>query len=228
MPASIPWLIFYARYAILYPNIPKRGFSVEDIKPIIAKNITALRQQHKMTQIELAEKLNYSDKAVSKWERGESIPDIGVLKAIADMFGVSLDYLLESDHTERPVAVIEIPPKSRRNQAVVTVLSILLVWFLATLTFVLLNLIVPSWSMRWLIMLYALPVSAIVWLVLNSIWFNRRRNFLIISLLMWSALLSIVVTLVMNGIFAWQLMLLGVLGQVAIVVWSLFRVHTKK
>ena len=67
-----------------------------DLKPIIAKNITALRQSHKMTQIELAEKLNYSDKAVSKWERGESIPDVTVLKTIADLFGVSLDYLLES------------------------------------------------------------------------------------------------------------------------------------
>ena len=67
---------------------------MSDIKAIIAKNITALRQNHKMTQIELAEKLNYSDKAVSKWERGESVPDISVLKQIADLFGVTVDYLL--------------------------------------------------------------------------------------------------------------------------------------
>ena len=61
---------------------------MQDIKPIIAKNITILRQNAKMTQSELAEKLNYSDKAISKWERGESIPDITVLKALADLFGV--------------------------------------------------------------------------------------------------------------------------------------------
>ena len=73
-----------------------------DLKPVIAQNITALRQSHKMTQIELAEKLNYSDKAVSKWERGESIPDVIVLKTIADLFGVSLDYLLEEDHEHKP------------------------------------------------------------------------------------------------------------------------------
>ena len=201
---------------------------MEDIKPIIAKNITALRQQHKMTQIELAEKLNYSDKAVSKWERGESIPDIGVLKAIADLFGVSLDYLLEENHDERPVAVIEIPPRSRRNQVVVTLLSVLLVWFIATLVYVLLDLIYADEVMRWLVLLYAMPLSAIVWLVLNSIWFNRRRNFLIISVLMWTALLSIVLTLVAYGISAWQLLLLGILGQIAIVAWSFIRVHTKK
>ena len=100
---------------------------MEDFKPIIAKNITALRQSKKMTQIELAEKLNYSDKAISKWERGESIPDIGVLKTIADLFGVSLDYLLEEEHQHHPIAVIEMPPTNRRNRAIVTVLSILIV-----------------------------------------------------------------------------------------------------
>lgn len=201
---------------------------MEDLKPIIAKNITTLRQNSKMTQIELAEKLNYSDKAVSKWERGESIPDIGVLKAIADLFGVSLDYLLEEDHAERAVAVIEIPPKSRRNQVVVTVLSILLVWFLATLVYVILDLLNQGGKVHYLTLLYAAPISTIVWLVLNSIWFNRRMNFVIISVLVWTTLLSIVVTLAVFGISAWQLMILGVLGQIAIVVWSFFRVRVKK
>ena len=57
---------------------------MEDLKPVIAKNITALRQQARMTQSELAERLNYSDKAISKWERAESMPDVAVLKTIAD------------------------------------------------------------------------------------------------------------------------------------------------
>ena len=69
-----------------------------DIKQIIAKNISALRQDKELTQIELAEKLNYSDKAVSKWERGESLPDIGVLTQIADLFEVPLDYLVRREH----------------------------------------------------------------------------------------------------------------------------------
>lgn len=201
---------------------------MEDFKPIIAKNITALRQAHKMTQIELAEKLNYSDKAISKWERGESMPDIGVLKTIADLFGVTLDYLLEAEHEEPPVAVIEIPPKSRRNQIVVTVLSIILVFFLATFAYVLLDIVYAEGVLRYLMLLYALPISAVVWLVLNSIWFNRRRNYFIISVLMWTALFSLVLTLVLYGVPAWQMLLLGIFGQIAIVVWSHFRVRTKK
>ena len=48
---------------------------MEDIKND-AKNITELRILNNMTQMELAEKLNYSDKTISKWERAESSPDI--------------------------------------------------------------------------------------------------------------------------------------------------------
>ena len=79
-----------------------------ELKLVIAKNIAALRTARGMTQIELAEKLNYSDKAVSKWERGESIPDVLVLKQIADMHGVTVDYLLTDVHEEQePIAVEE-------------------------------------------------------------------------------------------------------------------------
>ena len=60
-----------------------------DVKITFAQNLISLRKQMKLTQIELAEKLNYSDKAVSKWERGESIPDVTVLMDIAKTFGVT-------------------------------------------------------------------------------------------------------------------------------------------
>ena len=59
---------------------------MKDLKLVIAKNIAKLRVDSNMTQNELAQKLNYSDKAVSKWERGESLPDISVLVQIAEIF----------------------------------------------------------------------------------------------------------------------------------------------
>ncbi|MBP5780548.1 MAG: helix-turn-helix transcriptional regulator, partial [Clostridia bacterium] len=71
---------------------------MEEYKQIISNNISHLRRSKGMTQAELAEKLNYTDKAISKWERGESIPDAIVLKQIADMFGVSVDYLFTKEH----------------------------------------------------------------------------------------------------------------------------------
>lgn len=194
---------------------------MEDLKPIIAKNITALRQQAKLTQIELAERLNYSDKAISKWERAESMPDVAVLKAIADLFGVPLDHLIRSEHEQpAPPEPAPVVPSTRHNHAVITTLSVLLVWFVATLVYVMIDVLVSRSTLHWLVFLYGVPASMIVWLVFNSIWFNRRTNYAIISVLMWSVLIGVVVTLLSFGFTAWQLLLLGLPGQVIIFLWS--------
>ena len=88
---------------------------MQELKFIIAKNIQALRQEKGMTQVELAEKLNYSDKSVSKWERGESLPDITVLKGIADLFEVSLDYLTEDEHRQKPYPSKEAEDRKKKR-----------------------------------------------------------------------------------------------------------------
>lgn len=203
---------------------------MQDLKPIIAKNITALRQEQKMTQIDLAEQLNYSDKAVSKWERGESVPDVMVLKAIADLFGVTLDYLLEEEHrlpaeVKEEVKEEKKPVSAMRSHTVVTLLSELIVWFVATVGFVVVDMIWPRHSAEWLPFVYAVPVSMIVWLVFNSIWFNTRRNYLIISLLVWSLLLAVALTVLVFGRTAWQLLFLGIPSQIAILIWSRYNVR---
>jgi transcriptional regulator with XRE-family HTH domain len=191
---------------------------VEDLKSIIAKNITNLRLNSKLTQSDLAEQLNYSDKAISKWERAESLPDITVLKAIADLFGVPLDYLVRENHEQPAEKTPE--PKVNRNHQVITTLSVLIVWFVAMLTFVLVDMIAPSCTIHYLVFAYAVPISMIVWLIFNSIWLNSRWNYLIISMMMWSALVSVVLTLYAFGIGSWQLFLLGIPGQIAILLWS--------
>lgn len=199
---------------------------MEDLKLIIAKNIAALRQASRMTQLELAEKLNYSDKAISKWERGESIPDVLVLKSIADLFGVTLDYLLEADHAEKPKPSQESPGYLHRNRKVTTTLSVLLVWFVATMAYVVMDLAIPASVFKWIPFAYAVPVSMIVWLVFNSIWFNKRRNYCIISLLMWTGLLSVVLTVAACCFWPWKLLFLGIPGQIAILLWSRYKKKT--
>lgn len=197
--------------------------TVTDVKQAVAKNLTVLRQQNKMTQIELAEKLNYSDKAISKWERGESIPDVMVLKAIADLFGVTVDYLLQEEHPDSPAVSQDTSDRLKRNHKVVTILSVLLVWLVATLVFVALDAVWPTLVAKWLSFVYAVPITTIVWLVFNSMWFNKRRNYLIISLMMWTGLASIFLTTVAAGYIMWKLFLLGVPGQFGIYAWSCFQ-----
>ncbi len=199
--------------------------AVEDLKSVIAKNIVDLRTGAGMTQAELAEKLNYSDKAVSKWERAESMPDITVLKTIADMFGVMVDYLLKVDHTFDKEQAVTVNRRKRNNRGIITGISIVFVWFIATFVFFILD-TATNLRAHWLCFVYAVPVSMIVWLVFNSIWFNRRRNFLIISLLMWSLLAALCITLLKFGI--WLLFVVGVPGQVIILLWSRIRTRSRR
>ena len=200
-----------------------------DLKSIIAKNIVALRQSAKLTQSDLADKLNYSDKAISKWERAESMPDITVLKAIADLFSVPLDYLVQETHEDMTPALPESAPAphKRRNHIIITLLSVLIVWFIATLSFVTLDMTLPAHWARYLVFLYSLPISCIVWLVFNSIWFDARKNYLIISLMMWSTIVSIVLTLYACSVSSWQVLLLGIPGQAAICLWSKLQYRRK-
>lgn len=196
---------------------------MDDIKLIIAKNIADLRKANGYTQISLAEKLNYSDKAISKWERGESVPEIGVLKEIADLFGVTLDYLVQKEHTA--------PPKptgktNKHNHAFITGMSVLLVWLIATVAFVVIDLSTAVYS-HWLAFIWAVPVSFVVWLVLNSVWFNRRLNFLIISLLMWTLLAALYISFLPFGFNIWLLFVVGVPGQVLVLLWSKLRYKRK-
>ena len=181
-----------------------------------------------MTQLELAEKINYSDKTVSKWERGESLPDIVVLKTVADLLEVTLDYLVEEEHEGKPVTKEMLDKNYRRNCYIITGTSIFIVALMATLIFVILAMIFPGTSYPWLCYAYSVPVALIVWLVFNSIWFNPRKNFMIVSLMVWSLLLALYMTFSMLGFYIWPILLVGIPAQMIIVVWSKLKNKNKE
>lgn len=195
---------------------------MDELKKTVARNIAALRGKAHLTQFELGEKLNYSDKAVSRWERGEAIPDAYVLLMMADIFGVTVDYLLK-EHTDEELAektkaeeaVLLEAAKSKRfspNHKRIAWITILSIWAISLLVFVI---TATAGSVFWLVFIYALPVSAIVLLVLNSIWGTRKHNLILVSLLVWSVLLSLHLTLLPLGNF-WMIYLLGVPAQVIV------------
>lgn len=192
---------------------------MSDIKSIVAKNISELRQKRSMTQLELAEQLNYSDKAVSKWERGDSLPDISVLCDIAALFSVPLDYLVTEEHSKEEVSKYANAP--RYSRGIITSLAVLIVWFVAVSVFVIVSSASSKFTLQWMTFVYAVPVSMIVWLVMNSIWFNRRRNYLIISILTWTVLVSIHLSfLVFSSLNIWMIYLIGIPAQIMILLWS--------
>ncbi len=195
---------------------------MENIRAAIAENITELRQSMKLTQSKLADSLNYAEKAVSKWERAEAVPDITVLKQIADYFGVSVDYLLTRDHDGSEVPSNKNANLKRKNHFIIAALSVMLVWLLTMISFTAAALcgISASWS----VFLLAIPVSATVALVFNSIWGIRRLNFIIITILVWSAILAAhVMVLAYLEKNLWRLYLVGIPAQLIILLSASIR-----
>lgn len=217
---------------------------MDDWKHIVAANLVRLRKANAMTQLQLAERLHYSDKAVSKWERGESLPDLAVMKQLADFYGIRIDdFLKENDAPAEEPAAAEILPDipaqepqeelpdstepsvaarlQKRNRFLITGMAALLVWLVASMIFVVLDAVLPELKYTSFLFIYAAPITAVVALVFNSVWFNRRWNFVIISLLIWSVLGALFVTFYQYKI--WKLFLIGIPAQLIVLLWSRLR-----
>jgi len=202
----------------------------ENVKYRIGANIAAYRKRDGLTQANLAEKLNYSDKAVSKWERGESIPDVLILMQLSELFGITINDLV-CDPNELPknsdsklekamTQVSEKALKRKANKNVIQALSSTLVWFVALFAFVLLSSFPSLKQYSCLLFFVAIPANAIVLLSLRSAWHDFRWNQMLISVIVWGSLLSIyMILLSVYKYNFWKIFLLGIPGQIAIFLW---------
>ena len=156
---------------------------MDELKETIAKNLIMLRTEAKLTQLQLAEKLNYSDKAVSKWERGEAIPDLRVLIKLADIYNIKVDDIITS------AAEKKIKPKMHigKKRILITLLSVGLVWFVATCIFMVFFFIDPVAKYAYLSFIVAPLASAIVLTVFSVKCGNWITNIVACSLIIWTA-----------------------------------------
>lgn len=212
---------------------------VEKLKYQIGANISMYRKRAGLTQAGLAEKLNYSDKAVSKWERGESVPDVLTLALLAEQFDITVNDLL-TDPNELPgnptsleatmSKVSEKALKRKANKNIILMLSSLLVWFVALFVYVTMSSFALTKPYSTILFPYAIPITAIVLLSLRSAWHDFRWNKALISIIVWGSLLSIYATIYMIWkVHFWKIFLLGIPGQLAILLWfRLFRPAKEK
>ncbi len=194
-----------------------------DIKENLAKNLTLYRKACNLTQAELAQKLNYSDKAVSKWERGESVPDLYILKMLADFYGVSIDTLISE-----PAKTILPPNNSRKVKRIAILLcSTGLVWLVAVLSYAMINLIFSSITHTWLSFFYAIPVTFVLLIIFSAIWKKSWATTLATSLLIWSTLLAIFITLLCTlpspPKTLWMIFLIGIPLQALTLFFLMYR-----
>ena len=195
-----------------------------EINQKVAKNLIAYRKAAGLTQAEVAEKIHYSDKSVSKWESGNGIPDVYTLLQLSKLYGVSINAFLGE----------EVEPKRKGKsfglQLLIMLLSSGIVWLVAIFSFALLQIIKPDGAW-WLIYLYAVLANAIVMLVYAAIWRRRIINFLSVTTIIWMALVCCFLTVRIfldDTTWLWCLFLVGVPLQILEILWVFFRSLLRK
>ena len=191
-------------------------------KQTLGELIASLRKEKGMTQAELGEKLHYSDKSVSKWERAESIPDVFVLKTIAEIFGVTVDYLITGhDQWEKPISAGE--QTQEYSRLFIVLVTIAGIWTISIAEFVIFWLF---GYVHWLTFVAAVPISLITLLVFNSVWFEGKHNMYIVM-----TLVLCVVALIYFALFAynfWQIFIIAVPAEIVVFLSFQIRKRRKK
>jgi transcriptional regulator with XRE-family HTH domain len=199
---------------------------LSELKLISASNIIKLRTGAGMTQAELGEKLNYSDKTISKWERGEAIPDAYVLTQLAEIFGVTVDYILSSHSEWKPS---EVKPEEKTEEHkysinMIIAISVLGVWTLALTIFVLVWMF--GNAIVWEIFVTALPISILVYMILICA-FNRRKNLqYVIAAFVMSVFVFLYCVIPMQK--PWQLFLIAIPAEIIVFLSCNIRIKSKK
>ena len=201
-----------------------------EINQIIAQNLIKFRKESGLTQAEIAEKINYSDKSVSKWESGNGVPDVYTLMQLAKLYGTTLSELV-GEEERKPEKKVK--KYTLGKQILIMLLSSGLVWLAAILTFVVLEIAFEG-GVWWMTFLYAVAINAIVIVVYSGIWKHQILNFVSVSVLIWSTILCLSLTVgeIMNAVGRhanlWWLFLLGVPLQGLEVLWTFFRALLRK
>jgi transcriptional regulator with XRE-family HTH domain len=188
---------------------------MKDIKPIIAANLVTLRKEKGLTQAELAEKLGYSDKAISRWERGDTLPDISMLYEICNYYNITLDMLV----SDEPIIREEEKVYTKNSLAYkiwATMLSVTFVWLAATITFIYSNVKGEGYNF-WMAFVWAVPLTCIVLKIAGRNIFNTVLKIITDSVLIWSILASFYLQLLPYNI--WMIFLLGFPVQAIIFLW---------
>ena len=186
---------------------------MKELRQVFAENLTALRKSANMTQLELAEKLNYSDKSVSKWERGDGMPDLLVLCRLSELYGVPIDAFLK----EGPL--VRSAQEQRSRHIIITLLSLGLVIFVSAIAFFVCYL--ADVKVGWLSCVYAVPVGMILLVVFSHIWGNTLHQAISVSLLDWSLCASVYISFrAMSDIPRMEMLfMVAAVFQVLIILW---------
>ena len=195
---------------------------------LLAKNLVYYRKESGLTQLELAEKFNYSDKSISKWERGEGFPDVFVLKSLADFYGITVDDFYQEEHKK-----ITIKHSQKRKQIYIRLLSFGICWLATIVIFFLLHTLFEANNYTgpfatWLIFIYGAFANAILFLIWEYIYHYHFTRMIAASLVVWTGTLSLFLTIGVLISYMPLMFVVAAVLQILEILWYLFRRKKQK
>lgn len=187
----------------------------EDVRKIVAKNLANLRKNKKLTQTELADMFGYSDKAISKWENGDTLPDIETLYNLCKFYNVTLDFLVSNeDFSDKVKYIKRMNKKIIINNSLIELLYCSFVWILAAIIYV--YLLIFSNFDYWQIFVWAIPFTCIVAMFFIKVWKNKIYSFVARSCFFWSLIVACYIQFLEFNV--WPLFILMIPIQAALIL----------
>ncbi|MBR1677103.1 MAG: helix-turn-helix transcriptional regulator [Clostridia bacterium] len=189
----------------------------EELKNIIANNLTELRKYTGLTQADVAKVINYSDKTISKWEHGDTLPDVEILCLLANVYGVTVDDLVHENAAEklRKHKGKAEPSAERNNRIIIASMSVAVVYLIATTVFVYSVFAEDIPHPVWQAFIWGIPASAAVLWYFNRRWMkNRLISTILLSIVCWSLITSIY----LMNYNLWLIFVIGIPIQIIILL----------
>lgn len=188
---------------------------MENVKRIVSQNLLRLRKENNLTQAELARQINYSDKAVSRWETGEVVPDLETIYALSEVFGVPVSAIAEA----RPAEEAKEAPVEPVSQKVLSQVFLCCeIWLIITVAYVYLKF--TRQTDLWQLFVWGVPACSLV------LWFFNRKEgknlplFIFATVFVWSFTACIYLHLLPSN--PWYIFFIGLPLQGLLIIRYVF------
>ncbi len=184
---------------------------MKDIREIVCSNLVKIRKQHNLTQVELSNKINYSDNAISRWEKGDVLPSLETLQTLASFYGVQLSFFIE-EHPDEQTKLLN--SKKRVLYWGIMSCAILAVWTICSLAFLLLYNYKGEYY--YMAFVWGVPLSALVARSIVKYYFKNKLSLLTNSICVWTTLSAIYFQWLELNL--WQVFLIGMPIQIMLIL----------
>ncbi len=215
---------------------------MENLPQIVGKNLATLRKARGLTQQELAKEIHYSDKSISKWELGYSLPSVDILKDFAKFYNVSLDYLTEEQTAENLQKAAKMEEGEAKRQRINKLIVIAMTVTIAILIcisvffseyFTPFTDSIPTAEERvglWIIFVWMVPSTTLIVAIEAHFFFHiRNLTITLLSVFVWTLLLSFCIQF---GYYndrpepIWYIMVIGIPTQIILILFGRLKKKT--